>query len=223
MGKIISRMEGERVLLFRGHGAGGAGPARIVSLCEEHDLLVDVVVAFNPATTDLSAYSCIIFPGGSMKCQKKSIGGAAGMAAVAEYVKMGGGYLGFCAGAFMGESLIGIEHCRNLHKGGNDLNGTVHLTLGGDDSENQLACNYHNGPVWPAKLPDHVETIAQVSDVNDKLRAVRNKMRAKNCIVASALGHGRVVLCGPHPEHTDSERAKAFTWRLICDAAGISP
>jgi hypothetical protein len=55
-----------------------------------------------------------------------------------------------------------------------------------------------------------------VTDVSDELARVRSKMRAKPCIVRTVYGLGRVVLCGPHPEHTVG--LEDWTWELLLSA-----
>lgn len=131
------------------------------------------------------------------------------VARIREWVqRYGGGYLGFCAGAFLGGSkflgLIEIDFVANLTKCG-ELKGEVLCSVG----EESITMNYHNGPVWDWKLPKNVLAIATAQDVSNSLSKVRSKMRCKPVIVKQ----GHIVLCGPHPEHTDG--LEDYTWALI--------
>jgi glutamine amidotransferase-like uncharacterized protein len=146
----------------------------------------------------LAGFDLIIFPGGSSSKQLAGIG-AGGKKRVAQWVREGGGYVGFCAGAFLMEDTLGLQHMQNVHrKGDRDLEGTVTLQLA---SGAAVAANYHNGPVYDWRLPAGVVSVATLTDpFTGNLPAC--KMRKKSAVVLGTLGRGRVLLCGPHPEHT---------------------
>ena len=166
----------------------------------------------------LDTCNALIVPGGSATQQWNEMS-KEHMAAVREFVRRGGGYIGFCAGAFLGGAsflkLVEVEHVAKLVKAG-DLKGQVRCAEAAADAGAvvaEVSMNYHNGPVYDWKLPRGVCVVATAVDVSNDLSKVRSKMRNKPMIVESTFGAGHVVLCGPHPEHTDG--LQEWTWRLI--------
>lgn len=155
----------------------------------------------------------LVVPGGSALKQWNHIS-KEDFALIRDFVRLGGGYLGFCAGAFLGGAkflrLIDIDHVSSMTK--HDLGGQVQC-VDGSLKGDVLTMNFHNGPVYDWKVPEKVTVLAKALEVSDELRAVRSKMRGKPVIVESCYGAGTVVLCGPHPEHT--EGLEDYTWNLL--------
>jgi glutamine amidotransferase-like uncharacterized protein len=141
-------------------------------------------------------------PGGSSTAQLAGIGGLEGRKRVEAWVREGGGCVGFCAGAFLLQPLLGVKHMANVHrKGDRDLIGTVTLQPR-DGGGASVVANYHNGPVYDWTLPPGAVAVATLADpLTGDLPA--SKMRGKSAIVTGRVGKGRVRLCGPHPEHTE--------------------
>lgn len=209
--------DGLRVLLYRGPGVAGLGPDCVNRIVEQHGGRVDVVCDL-ASVTEWAVYDVLVVPGGCSRTQAATLG-LDNMQRIREFVRLGGGYVGFCAGAFLGGSsylhLVEVDHVRNLHKNG-DLKGRVDVQ---PEQGQPVTMNFHNGPVWHFKLPKGVVACGVVTGVSEELSHVRNKMRAKPCIIQTSYGRGRVVLCGPHPEHTQG--LEEWTWELLLSARRV--
>lgn len=91
----------------------------------------------------------LVFPGGSSSMQLAGLGPEQAMR-VRTWVQRGGGFVGFCAGAFLGckgaLGLLDVDYVRNMTKMG-ELRGSVLV-------DGAVEMNYHNGPLWYAR-PRH--------------------------------------------------------------------
>jgi hypothetical protein len=95
-----------RVALYVGSGANNVSASDYASALSQLQS-AGIVTSFDQlkgpdvAKVSLSLYELVLFPGGSGGEEASAIG-AAGSAAVQAFVAGGGGYLGTCAGAYLG-------------------------------------------------------------------------------------------------------------------------
>lgn len=224
----------EGILLYVGHGVGGTGPQRLRKLFELHSIFcVDFVDLEKDLPAPLDTFQAIVVPGGDPIQQGNTIG-AEGLKKIRSFVERGGGYIGFCAGAFLGGTnsknpdfglrLLDVSIVSCVRKAATDLRGKVQVKAGDfhddeaafPDGSATLMVNYRNGPLFPegnVLKKRGVSIIASVVECSSLPKQFRSKMHRKPCIVEGSFGRGRVVLCGPHPEHTDG--LEDFTWSLF--------
>lgn len=192
---------------------------------------------------NLEKFECVVFPGGSPVEQGNTIG-EAGVSRVRAFVSNGGGYLGICAGAFLGAvnsvhplsglRLLPVSFSPSVLKSPVELCGMIVVKPGrfddndarfadfsiDDDESKHLTMRFRNGCLFaPEQLKKgEVEVVASVSECNSMPKRFRSTMIRKACIIAGKFGLGNVVLCGPHPEVT--ETLDEFTWGLFEIALG---
>ena len=215
-----------RVFVYCGVGVGKADPSRWgastknIYILENFSnppahLLSEWNVPFDQGQSlpaDLSLYSCLVFPGGSQIQQRNALGDV-GMERLQNFIATGKGLLGFCAGAFLGEELVLVKHCANLKRKHPEIRGK--LTLRANDGQLLQGCHYHNGPTWALQPSNRtIQVLASIVDTEQTLP--KSKMVRRAAIIAS----GRVILCGPHPEHTPSPEALKLTRKLLALAMG---
>ena len=164
------------------------------------------VVKNNMLSLD-STYDLVIIPGGNAKSYLKAMG-EEGVRTLKQFIDDGGGYLGVCAGAYIGavndttlRKNIGIGLLPvyyTLYKGNVNIKCTVKLH---DIREhNNYICLYHNGAVFECTdVGENVASYAAVTDVNCN-ENIKDYLMSKTAVVAGTYGRGHVVLCGPHIE-----------------------
>jgi len=93
-----------RILLFNGEGAAVHKYARAIVAQLQKDGKCSVITMDHIPTELITHFDAVIFPGGSARTQSETIG-RGGREKIIEFVKNGGGYLGICAGAYLGSSV----------------------------------------------------------------------------------------------------------------------
>jgi len=221
------------VLLYIGPGAAGPGIPRLTTILESNHCKITAVKKL-PTSRELNIenFDLVLFPGGSATKQFNHIG-SEGVQAVREFVESGGGYVGICAGAFLGSvnnsstvglTLLDVPYVKKLWKDGEDLRGDIILSLNdtaspwkkADELHTEIECHYHNGAIFPPyHLPKGITVLAAIKEGTGG-KAKSAKMRRKATILKGKFGRGHVVLCGPHPEQTVG--LEEFTWNMIAAA-----
>ncbi|QDV49837.1 BPL-N domain-containing protein [Gimesia fumaroli] len=161
----------------------------------------------------LKDYDVLIMPGGSGSLQSKKLE-AAGLKAVREFTKKGGGYVGICAGSYLASShypwslgLINAKVWDRSHWARGQ--GTVRIclspagseVLGGDQKEYDVY--YGQGPLLvPDNQPDlpGYEVLAKYGTEVALKGAPVGAMKDTHAIIRSKYGAGRVICFSPHPE-----------------------
>jgi len=229
----INADERPHILLFTGDGARGPGISRLSTIITQHCRLTTLDQI--PNSLNLENFDLVLFPGGSSVKQYNGIG-PDGITYVKDFVNSGGGYVGICAGAFLGSyntgsatsglNLLQVAWSRHkLFKDGEDLRGDIVLTLNDcasrwyikdEEFKDEVECHYHNGAIFPPYgLPKGVTILATIKEgTGGKSKAA--KMRRKATIISGKYGQGNVILCGPHPEQTIG--LEDFTWKMIARA-----
>ena len=220
-----------RVALFTDSGAAGAGPGRLRALLApaEGFLLRDVCGA-DVRDGVLSQFDLAIFPGGSGSGLGKSLA-TDGRQRVRDFLASGGGYLGFCAGAYLAANnydwslhildakVIDREHWKR---------GRAPVAVAWAEAARRLQAPgrttdvlYANGPILaPAEDADlqDFETLAVFRGEVAMNNAPRGVMPGTPAIVRGHFGKGTVICSSPHPEQTKG--LEDFVRALARSAAG---
>ena len=161
----------------------------------------------------LTNLQVLIMPGGSGKKQATNLE-TSGVDAIREFVRRGGGYVGFCAGSY----LASCQYPYSLHiinsrvvdrEHWNRGTGTVNLkfTLKGREllghPEPEVEVYYGQGPLFAPTnevgLPSYTELATYGSEIV-KNGASPGVMLDTTAISLAEFGKGRVVCFSPHPE-----------------------
>lgn len=166
-------------------------------------------------------YDIIIVPGGTAGRYQKLLD-VNGITSIQNFVANGGGYLGICAGAYLG-STNDITNTKNIGIGllpvryilyGRGANIRTNVTLNDSRRNTVHKTFYHNGAVYQSdQLPNDVTTLATITDTDSSNPKFHEFLINKATIVAGTFGKGRVVLCGPHIE----ANMKSYTLDLIME------
>ncbi len=191
----------------------------------------------------LSRFDITIFPGGSGSKQASALE-SNGRAAVQQFVKRGGGYLGICAGSYLAaanyEWSLGISNHRTFCKTidlpqlgrksmwyrGSSTTVKMELTETGREilgnKKGILDVRYHNGPIMSPMSIEGVSdflTLANFRSEVSMYERQKGTMINTPAIIACEFGGGRVMCISPHPEstkalHTLLQNAIRWTARM---------
>ncbi len=163
----------------------------------------------------LKDFDVLIHPGGSASKQAESLG-EKGRDSIRHFVTDGGGFIGICAGAYLGSA----EYPWSLHlldahvidgkhwaRGQGDVK--LRLTSVGQSalqSEKEI-CSIHfeNGPLLGPGKKDDIEDYEQLAAFETEIRennAPPGIMKGATAIARGKYGKGHVVCFSPHPEKT---------------------
>lgn len=221
-----------RVAIYADGGASGGGPPNHERcLKESEEFAFERVKAEEIRKGALSRFDVLIMPGGSARKEGEALG-EEGRAEVKAFVEKGGGYVGFCAGAYLATVrashylkvldayVVDTEHW-------NRGTGTVKVKLTEEGKkifgakDDGVEVYYANGPLLAAAgdeaLPDftplgHFETEIV------KNGASPGVMKGAVAIASGSFGKGRVFCFSPHPEKTKG--LEDFVRRAVRWAAG---
>jgi glutamine amidotransferase-like uncharacterized protein len=162
----------------------------------------------------LNGFDAIIIPGGSAGAQAKSLEDK-GLIAIRDFVRGGGGYIGFCAGMYLalgygrdkldmiGADLIDGEHwARGKGVVPVQLNKQGKAILGDIDA---VHLYYENGPIIEIDSSSWLPPLTTLGTYRGEIRDNKEAepvMNGSPAIVASHYGTGRVICFSPHPELT---------------------
>jgi len=185
------------------------------------------------ARGELKKLDVILFPGGSGSRQSNSLGDM-GRKNVIDFVEGGGGFIGICAGAYLGSDHPEYDWCLHLadahvvdreHYARGEGLIKVKLTSEGMkflpefDGKNSFFSYYHDGPLLvPGENPNikNYERLAIFeSDVHLENNAPEGVMPGATFLLRAEQKKGRVVLCAGHPESTPGLRwlvPRAVRW-----------
>jgi glutamine amidotransferase-like uncharacterized protein len=160
-------------------------------------------------------YDILIMPGGSGGGQASALG-SEGRKQVKEYVNAGGGFIGICAGGYLGamgwnDATRELELVNaRLHDLDNWARGkgTVVIEITGSDGapRDEQKIWFENGPIYiPGNHPDlpAYHSLATFKTDMHAAEAPAGEMMGRDAIVCSKFGKGRVVLFSIHPELTE--------------------
>jgi glutamine amidotransferase PdxT len=155
----------------------------------------------------LAEQDVVVFMGGSGTAQGRALGDE-GKAAVKEFVKGGGGYVGVCAGAYL--ALQGEDEFHKLRLvAGRNLTGDAwQRGIAGLEVQAEgkppFKLFYANGPIFtpvPTEgLAPYVSLASYVGEIFNVSKGTGpGEMPGTPAIVASQYGAGRVLLFSPNP------------------------
>jgi glutamine amidotransferase-like uncharacterized protein len=192
----------------------------------------------------LEGLDVVVFPGGSGSRQANSLG-VQGRRKVTEFINNGGGFLGLCAGAYLGTDHPGYDWCLHLadarvldreHYARGEGLVEVKLTEKGKrflselDGKSAFFSYYHDGPMLaPGGNPQiqDYETLAVFqSDVHMENDAPSGIMPGSTFLLQAQKGKGKVILCAGHPESTPGLRwlvPKSARWASGKEAIDYLP
>ncbi|TET72886.1 MAG: hypothetical protein E3J56_04790 [Candidatus Aminicenantes bacterium] len=181
----------------------------------------------------LDGLDAVVFPGGSGSRQASSLG-VRGRSKVTEFINNGGGFLGLCAGAYLGSDHPGYDWCLHMadarvldreHYARGEGLVEVKLTEKGKGFLPELGGKsaffsyYHDGPLLAPGRNPHIqdyETLAVFqSDVHTENDTPSGIMPGSTFLLRAQKGKGKVVLCAGHPESTPGLRwlvPKSVRW-----------
>jgi len=202
------------------YDAGGVGDKGPPSLEKDLETISNIVIrrigAFEITGGALDQFDVLIVPGGSGSKQAGALG-IEGRNAVADFIRNGGGYVGFCGGAYLAANnytwslkIVDADVIDRKHwkRGTGDVK--IELTAKGrrilNDNCNPIDIYYANGPILQAgedaNIPDFKPLAFYRTEINTN-NAPPGIMKDTPAIIAGEFGQGRVICSSPHPEYTD--------------------
>lgn len=215
------------VALFDDVGGSERGVSNLTQVFDEAD---DITVAHLDAadmrTNILAQFDVVVFGGGSGSKEAATLG-KAGAAAVRQFVKAGGGYIGVCAGAFLcsahypwsldlidthvltGKRPVEGMGLKSMWYRGKFSSQKMQLTAEGQRIFPGIADNvvvrYQNGPiVSPNNSPElkPYTVLAWFRSEQVLYPPQEGTMIHTPAIIRGEFGRGRVISISPHPEAT---------------------
>jgi hypothetical protein len=203
------------VALYDAGGSGGKGPVALDRILGEAGMQVLRVGPEEIAADGtLPHFQLLIVPGGLASKEAAAIG-EAGRQRIQQFVRQGGGYMGICAGAYLGTSTydwsLKVVNAKTVSPHWQRGIGTVKIELAPagrqilGDRPGLLDVHYANGPILTradvATLPDYEVLVFFRSELAKHGTPV-GVMTDSPAMVAGHCGQGRAVLISPHPEQT---------------------
>ena len=206
-----------RVAIYDDTGIGGNGPANLEKcLAKDAVFVCRRVKAEEIRAGVLAGQDLLLMPGGTASGEAKSLE-EKGREAIRAFVGKGGGYVGFCAGAYLATCQqsfylkildADIKDTEHWKRG----TGRVRIRLtedGGnllETKELDREIHYANGPLLArggnADVPDFKPLARFVSEMAEN-GAPSGVMKGTVASACGAFGKGRVLVFSPHPEKTD--------------------
>lgn len=211
-----------------------AGYERAVQ--EYLSVITDRISAKDIRNGILKKYDVLVMPGGSAGKQAEALEDA-GLVAIRDYVRDGGGYVGFCAGVYLALGygrdkldMLAADLVDGEHWARGKGMVTIKLTKDGKEilgDLDEIDVYYENGPVLEADpdswLPPFTTLATYRGEIKDNKDA-EAVMKGSPAITASYYGAGRMICFSPHPELTHDMGdmvMRAITWAKR-DSEGLS-
>lgn len=203
-----------KVAVYDSIGTGGKGvPSILRQLGPHRRFEAERMCITDMRAGALAAFDCVVFSGGTGSGQGLALGDD-GRAAVARFVKGGGGYVGVCAGAYLATAKyswgLGVLDARTVSPKWRRGRATVQAELTPEGvaifgERGRFPVLYANGPILaPAgleQLPDYTPLAVFRTEVA-RNGTPKGIMVDSPAIVAGRCGEGRVLCMSPHPEQT---------------------
>lgn len=207
--------EAVRVAVYTGGGTGKSKVNLLMALRSFPRLEVTEVTAEEIQSGMLKQFDVVCHPGGSGSAQAKALGDE-GRNAIRDFVGQGGGFVGFCAGAYLATNdyswSLGILDAKVIDKKHWARGmGSVTLTITPrgkavlDVRQATLDIFYGQGPLLqPNEDPDTPDYVPLATYKTEIARngAPEGVMPGTTAIAAGVFGEGRVFCFSPHPEKT---------------------
>jgi glutamine amidotransferase-like uncharacterized protein len=216
-----------RVAIYDGSGAQEDNGLR-QKLSQLNDLRIENLNPEQIINGDLDSFDVLIVPGGFVSEQARAIT-PAGLDQIRKFVRNGGGYIGFCAGAYLAANNFhwslkiidaDVIDIQNWERGTGavkiELTDAGKIMLGNIPGQFNIA--YGNGPILKfadnPEIPDFIPLAIYKSELNEN-DAPTGVMIDTPAIVIGQFGMGRVFVSSPHPESTgglDNLVQQALLW-----------
>jgi putative intracellular protease/amidase len=223
-----------RVGIYVDTGTGDSREKVIEALRTDVGISVSRLKAEDIRAGKLKGFDVLIHPGGSGGKQGRGLA-EKGRAEVRDFVSRGGGYVGFCAGAYLATNdyewslaLIDAKVVDRKHWARGNGPVQVQLSPAGREllgvKEDEVTIHYAQGPLlakreWAdLKVPAYESLGLFASEIAEK-GAPSGIMVGTTAIARADFGKGRVFCFSPHPEMT--EGLAAFVPRAIRWAANF--
>jgi|GEM_PF-828402 Glycerophosphoryl diester phosphodiesterase len=215
----VPPVQSKNVAVYDDHGSGlNALNGLYSTLAKCPDVHVGRVKAADIRNGKLDDYDVIIMPGGMSSSQGGALG-EDGREQVRTFVRNGGGYIGFCAGAYLATCDADYKWSLNI------LNakvvdkehwargvGTVELSLSENGKQvlglpsDRLSVYYHQGPLLAAAGRNDLPAYESWADFETEIAkngAPKGVMIGTTAVASGQFGGGRVICFSPHPEMTE--------------------
>lgn len=162
----------------------------------------------------LKDFDVILHPGGSASKQASTLGDD-GRKAEQEFVSAGHGYVGICAGAYLGSSEYPWSlHLLNAHvldrahwaRGQGDVDVKINATGKTALTADKEVCTIHfeNGPLLGPGEKADINNFEPLAAFESEITtyAPPGVMKGTTAIARARFGNGRVICFSPHPEKT---------------------
>lgn len=216
-----------RVGLYDDLGTGKNGVKNLTQLLGKNSEVKFVHIGGQDCSAEvLKQFDMVLFPGGSGSKQARSLG-EGGRAAVRGFVKEGGGFVGICAGAYLGSAhykwslhltdthvLTGVMEVEGVgkkqmwYRGGSSMV-KMEMTEKGKavfgEMPKVVDVRYQNGPIVWRKKDDGIqdyEVLAWFRSEKVRYPPQKGTMVNTPAIISSGFEKGRVLTISPHPEAT---------------------
>lgn len=202
-----------RVATFDVDGTGQRAKNMKRCLSPSPDFVLSTVTAEDIRKGALSKLDVLIVPAGSGSKQAATLE-AKGCKAVKDFVKNGGGYVGFCAGSYLASAgfkwSLGIINAKVVDfehwaRGTGDI--TLKMTMEGKKilgaTDDIVTCSYRQGPLLAGGDLADVPAFTILATYNSEIAqngAPPGVMIGTTAIAAGTYGKGRVICFSPHPE-----------------------
>ncbi len=221
-----------KVAVYDDYGVGSLdnGVALIQTLCNIDPGIVSAAIdAADIASGILDRVDVTVFPGGSGSAIGSFLG-ASGLKQVKDFIQNGGGYLGYCASAYLGTGtydwslgLLDVASFDRAHwnRGGAIAEAMIEakaLDIFPElEGQSSLFLKFWQGPIMVKgdfDLPEYETLLTFVSDIYHRQPEAKGVTPGKAFLVVSKETDPiRVALCTGHPEQTPGLRY--FTPRLV--------
>ncbi len=199
-----------------GNAERGVGPKNMARcLAPAPEFTFRTINSDEIRSNGLTQVDVLICPGGSGSKQSQNLD-EPGRRAIQDFVKKGGGYVGFCAGAYLASShyawslaLLNAKVVDSAHWARGMGEVTLKLTHEGRrllGATNEIVtCYYAQGPLLArdnkTNLPPY-QLLATFNSEMAKKGAPTGVMIGTTAIATGLYGKGRVLCFSPHPERT---------------------
>jgi len=211
-----------RVAIYNDTGANGAASIE-ASLDELSDTVYQRICGPALRNGVLDQFDVLVLPGGSGSATANSMG-EDGRAIAKSFIEEGGGFMGFCAGAYMAVThyswslgVLDAEVLDTKHWARGTGEVELSLTATGrtffGTREKVVECFYNNGPILAPggndDVPDY-EVLASFKTEVTKKGVPGGVMPGTPAIVRGDFGKGRVWVSSPHPEASANKDLREF-------------
>lgn len=222
----LTELKNIHVGLYIDNGAGGIDDVK--SMLNQLGCFYSTINKDTILTSDLNNYDIILFPGGDMWVYKSHLS-ASGINKIKEYVQLGGGYIGICAGSYFAADKIVWRGWANEPRQYHTISGLGFFSGIADGPIDDFAPTYQvnncivninrNHPITndiPQQLgyPYSFGPKFIVEDSSNVFVLGRSTSGNNSVVLVVQNGLGRVFLTGLHPEFDDDKSS----WKMIKNA-----